>query len=267
MSKHSPLRTGGIVRVYYPQSIGEFCQIRSLYPDVPVIGALSNTLVFDSVKAAISTTKLSGWEAVGRSGVYRLAAGTKMPAFIHHMAQLGLGGMEYLATVPGTFGGGVFMNAGRGGGLASIGERIERLEVVDSRGKVLTMQAKALNFQYRSCTVLAEDPSLKIVSVDLRLDITTPQLALRRIRERLEHVKTYQDRSRPNLGSVFIDKVRIPHKGLRRGGMTFSQKTANWLLNSDEGTAEQALELLDFVKHEHMKIGHPPPREEICLLR
>lgn len=266
MARKSPLKTGGVAEVWYPLNLGELALARHLQPDVPVIGALSNTVVFDSVQKLISTTKITGWELSGKNLV-RVQCGTFMPLLVRGLAKSGYGGFEYLSSVPGTAGGGVFMNAGRGRGKPSIGERVVNVTAIDASGHISKVPGSELKWNYRSCGFLRHHPELMVVSVELKVDPVGTDVALKLIRERMEFVGQRQDRGKPNLGSVFSDHPTVDLRGLRKGGMSFSTKTPNWIVQDGDGTAEDYFDLVALAKGLHGERHQRIPTVEIEFLR
>ena len=77
----------------------------------------------------------------------RVAAGVTMTRAAVHAANLGLGGMEFAHGIPGTVGGGVYMNAGAYGG--EICQICESVEVMDRDGNISTIGCSCMEFSYR----------------------------------------------------------------------------------------------------------------------
>ncbi len=265
MARRSPLRTGGVVEVYYTGDEKELAQVRKEMPGVAVMGALTNTVVSDSVAKMISTKQMNGWAFVGANQV-RVRCGMMMPTLVRDLAKRGYGGFEYLVSVPGTVGGGVFMNAGRGRGMPSIGERLASVRVMGTSGKVYELGGRAMDWSYRRCGMLHDESGLVVLSVVLNVEVCGVDSALERVAERMRYVAERQDRGRPNVGSVFMDFPKVSSNGLLEGGMKFSQKTRSWIVNEGKGTAENFAVLVERAKNLHAAANFAVPREEVKYL-
>lgn len=265
MNRKSPLRTGGVVCVHRPESMTELVSMQLWQPHLPVIGALSNTAVLNSASEAISTTLLKGWEFTGINRI-RVLCGTMMPQLVRELAKHGYGGFEYLSSVPGTAGGCVYMNAGRGGNKGALADWIESVAVVDGQGRMRTFNRREMDYDYRKSRLLRADPALIVVSVTLRVNPVDEVLASRKIQERLGEVREKQDRKWPNLGTIFCRGWKMSLAGVAEGGMKFSSKTPNWIINIGGGTAEQFQALVKRAKARHLEAGYTEPEEEICWL-
>jgi len=122
MSRFTSLRVGGNADfAIYPSSKEQLLSLMKLlstiqYPWV-VLGAGSNTIILDEgiEKAVIITKKMKGIE-ISDSGEAIAEAGANMGTIMNQTIKKGLMGFEFAAGIPGTIGGGVFMNAGANGG-------------------------------------------------------------------------------------------------------------------------------------------------------
>lgn len=158
-------------------------------------------------------------------------AGCLLPTLVRAVSKINLGGMEYLASVPGTVGGGVCMNAGRGMQFQCyLHQRVESVTCHDGARKWV-VGGSALNSGFR-WSIFRDDPSLCIISARFKLDVRPLVDIRRQIAERLRLARTREDRSGPNAGSVFRrSKDHSAYRGLRVGQAFFSHKTPNWIIN------------------------------------
>jgi len=266
LSRRSPLKTGGVVRIHYPETLLELAEVRALLPRVPLVGALSNVVVFDNISDLISTRRMKAWKFESRTTI-EAACGCMMPTLVSDLAKHGFGGFEYLISVPGTIGGGVFMNAGRGRNRPCIGDRVLGITAINEHGDLCKFTRRELGYAYRWCSLLRDNPGLIVTSVLLRIDHTGREDAEKRIRDRLVYVNERQDRKRPSLGSVFRSGYKIPLGGMSEGGMQFSEKTANWIVNVGGGSAVDYERLVNTAKALHVRNGLASPEEEIIFIK
>lgn len=212
----------------------------------------------------LKTLRMNGVEFRGGTLV-RVEAGALNQLLIQKCLAEGLGGIEYLYSVPGTVGGAVFMNAGRGWWhFLSIGQRVVSVEIWDGHRR-RTLSKKECRFGYRT-SVFQEHPEWIILLVTLRLKRVRREKGKRSLKERMQHVERAQDRAFPNVGSVFRSGFKrhvLSDPQRRFGGIALSAKTNNWMLNLGNGTARDARELVEWIRSEHRKAGRKEPELEV----
>ena len=123
MSRHTSFRIGGPAEVMvFPKNAEELAAVlkESALLDIKpaILGAGTNVLAPDAGLAGIVIClkdALDGMEQTGANSI-RVMAGVTMTRAAIFAANLGLSGMEFAHGIPGTVGGGVYMNAGAYGG-------------------------------------------------------------------------------------------------------------------------------------------------------
>ena len=257
MASYTTLRVGGQAEILYKATDLE--GLRRLIPylsaeGIPylVVGGGSNLLVMDSgVEGVVILLRgsLAAIERPGRKeGTILAGAGATTVDLLNTCRREGLGGLEFLAWIPATVGGAVFMNAGAFG--KEMGDRVREVHMVTPEGDVIRKERSQLRFSYRSMDL--EKGSI-IFRVGLGLD-PVPRTVLK------ERMKYYQDRRKalqplefPSAGSVFknppghhagrlIEAAGL--KGKRIGGAMISEKHANFIVNTGGATAKDVLALL-----------------------
>ena len=149
LAKYSSFRTGGkAANIIFPESTEEFVTALRENPGAAVLGNLSNTLVLDGGidGTVIITTKLNSVSVNGNT--VTAAAGASLTSVAVAARDASLAGCEFLYGIPGTVGGGVFMNAGAYGG--EIADIIENAVVFTPDGKVTTLSKDDLDLGYRT---------------------------------------------------------------------------------------------------------------------
>ena len=259
MSKHTSFRIGGGAEVMaFPKSADELSALlkTSALLDVrpAILGAGTNVLAPDEgMDGLVICLKdcLSGMEQLDENRI-RVAAGVTMTRAAVFAANLGLSGMEFAHGIPGTVGGGIYMNAGAYGG--ELKDICESVEVMDMNGNVRTVGAEDMAFSYRH-SILEEEPGIVIGAV-FRLEKKSAE----EIREKMKELQAKRSASQPldlpSAGSAFkrpvggyaaalIDEAGL--KGYTVGGAAISTKHAGFAVNVGGATAKDVRDLLQQV--------------------
>jgi UDP-N-acetylenolpyruvoylglucosamine reductase len=254
LGRCTTLGTGGPARAFArPESEAEveellgWAQQRSL--SVAVVGLGSNLLAADDGVDAL-VLKLGGeLAAVGTGGDTLHAGGGAANAVVLHRARAaGLGGFEFACAIPGTIGGGVWMNGGAyGGDFAGV---LERALVATADGSRWLTPAE-LGLSYRHSELRHGQVVLR---AELRLRARPPEEIKNEIRELNARRKAAQPTNRRTFGSVFknpkheLSAGRMLEacglRGYRIGGAQISPKHANFIENADGATTADALALM-----------------------
>jgi UDP-N-acetylmuramate dehydrogenase len=254
LARLTTLGTGGPARAFArPESQVEVEELlrwareRSL--PVAVVGLGSNLLAADDGVDAL-VLKLGGeLAAVEIEGSVVLAGGGAANAVALHRARAaGLGGFEFACAIPGTVGGGVWMNAGAyGGDFAGV---LERALVATADGSGWLTPA-GLGLTYRHSELRRGQVVLR---AELRLRPRPPEEIKAEVRELNARRKEAQPTNRRTFGSVFknpeheLSAGRMLEacglKGHRIGGAQISPKHANFIENAEAATTSDALALM-----------------------
>jgi UDP-N-acetylmuramate dehydrogenase len=254
LARFTTVGTGGPARAFArPESEAEveellgWAEERSL--GVAVIGLGSNLLAADDGVDAL-VLKLGGeLAAVEVDGdVLRVGGGAANAVALHRARAAGLGGFEFACAIPGTIGGGVWMNGGAyGGDFASV---LERALVATSEGSGWLSPAE-LGLAYRHSELRHGQVVLR---AELRLHPRPPEEIKAEVRELNMRRKEAQPTNRRTFGSVFknpeheLSAGRLLEacglKGRRIGGAQISPKHANFIENADGATTADAIALM-----------------------
>jgi UDP-N-acetylmuramate dehydrogenase len=254
LSRFTTLGTGGPARAFARpesqqdvQELLRWAEERSL--EVAVVGLGSNLLVSDEGVDAL-VLKLAGvLAAVEQAGEgLRVGGGAANAVALHRARAAGLGGFEFACAIPGTIGGGVWMNAGAyGGDFAAV---LERALVATSDGSGWLSPAE-LGLAYRHSELRHGQV---VVQAELRLRPRPPQEIKAEVRDLNARRKAAQPTNRRTFGSVFknpdheLSAGRMLEacglKGHRIGGAQISPKHANFIENADGATTADAIALM-----------------------
>jgi len=153
MDRHTSWRVGGKAEMFYvPTDKASLVQLMCQLPgNVPVFwfGLGSNLLVRDAGIPGMVVCTFKGMdeiERVDKESVYA-QAGVASAKHAKFCARRGLEGAEFLAGIPGSFGGAVAMNAGAFGG--DTWSMIERIECLDREGNITWFEKSEISYQYR----------------------------------------------------------------------------------------------------------------------
>lgn len=259
LANHTSFRIGGPAEVIaFPKSAGELSEIlkKSALLDCKtyILGAGTNVLIPDSgLDGLVICLKdcLSGMELLENNRI-RVYAGVTMSRAAVFAATLGLGGMEFAHGIPGTVGGGVYMNAGAYGG--TIDQICESVQVMTRDGEILEISAQDMDFSYRHSRL--EDESGIVISAVFALEAKPEEQVRALMQELMAKRKASQPLDLPSAGSAFkrpvggyaaalIDQAGL--KGFRIGGAAVSEKHAGFVVNLGGATAADVLELLQQV--------------------
>jgi len=256
MSKHTSFRIGGEAEVMaFPKSTEELSRIlkaSALLDTKPaILGAGTNVLAPDEgISGLVICLKdcLSGMERLDHEQI-RVAAGVTMTRAAVYAANQGLSGMEFAHGIPGTVGGGIYMNAGAYGG--ELKDICVSVDVMDMDGILRTVSAEDMAFSYRH-SILEEQQGI-VTGAVFRLTPKEPEA----IKETMKVLQGKRSASQPldlpSAGSAFkrpvggyaaalIDQAGL--KGYTVGGAAISTKHAGFAVNIGGATAQDVQNLL-----------------------
>ena len=260
MYRHTTFRVGGPVALMaLPRSVEELSTVVSLAKEAGIepffLGRGSNLLVADRGAEAF-LIKLAGGldrlELLGENSLY-VGAGVTLAQAAVFALEHALTGLEFAHGIPGTLGGGVFMNAGAYDGELS--QVISWADCLDESGRIQRLAGEELELGYRT-SVFSRKPW---VVTGARLDLTPGDPAA--IRARMEDL-SHRRRSKqplefPSAGSTFkrpaghfagalIQEAGL--KGVRIGGAQVSEKHAGFVVNTGGATSDDILSLIRLVR-------------------
>lgn len=256
MDQHTSFRIGGPVEVMaFPKNTDELSKIlkTSALLDIKpaILGAGTNVLAPDQgMDGLVICLKdcMDGMERLNDTTI-RLMAGVTMTRGAVFAANLGLSGLEFAHGIPGTVGGGVYMNAGAYGG--EICQVCKSVEVMDFRGEIRSFTNEEMGFSYRH-SILEEQEGI-VVSADFELTPCEPAQIREKMKELMGKRSASQPLDKPSAGSAFkrpvggyaaalIDQAGL--KGFQVGGVAISTKHAGFAVNLGNASAEDVKELL-----------------------
>ena len=256
LAKHTSFRIGGPAEVMaFPKTEEELSQILKVSKELDIkwviLGAGTNVLAPDEgLGGLVICLKdcMNGMEPLEGERI-RVMSGVTMSRAAVFASKLGLSGMEFAHGIPGTVGGGVYMNAGAYGG--EIGQICESVTVMDRQGRTRTLSREEMGFSYRHSVL--EDTGDIVLSAVFHLTRDTPEGVMGRMKELLSKRSASQPLDLPSAGSAFkrpaagyaaalIDGAGL--KGFQVGGAAISSKHAGLAVKLGGATAGDVKELL-----------------------
>ena len=254
LSRFTTLGTGGPARAFARLETLEELEEALAWAgerELPVatIGLGSNLLVADEGFDGL-VLKLGGALAEATVEEERLLAGggATNAVCLHRVRAAGLGGFEFACAIPGTIGGGVWMNAGAyGSDWATI---LERAQVVDSEGtRWLTPGELGLSYRHSD---------LRHGQVVARAEFALAPLPEEQIKANIARLQALRKEAQPTNKRTFGSVFKNPEheltagrmleacglKGHRMGGAQISPRHANFIENAGEARSADAVALM-----------------------
>lgn len=259
MAKHTSFRIGGGAEVMaFPKTeteLAELLKVSALLDcKCAILGAGTNVLAPDEgITGLVICLKdcLDGMEALSDTRI-RVMAGVTMSRAAVFAANLGLSGLEFAHGIPGSIGGGIYMNAGAYGG--EISQVCDRVEVMDRQGNSRWLRNAEMGFSYRHSVLETADDL--VIAAEFTLTPAEPEAIKARMKELIGKRSASQPLNLPSAGSAFkrpkggyaaalIDQAGL--KGFRVGNAGISDKHAGFAVNLGGATANDVKELLQTV--------------------
>ncbi len=285
MSKHTTFKVGGNADIFVKvTNIKELKHVIKVAKKndihMTIIGNGSNVLVKDKgirgivVKIEFDEIKI---EKENDNAIVTVGAGVKLIALAQELLKNGISGFEFASGIPGTIGGAVKMNAGAHGTeikdiiistkcldlkrYYKIEERtniddIEITEIVEKADEpdIVDLTNEEQEFTYRDSVF----SNRRYIILETTLKLTYGDKD--KIKEKMDKLLKNRKEKQPDLpsaGSTFkrgddfitaklIDECGL--KGYEIRGAKVSEKHAGFIVNQGDATAQDILELIDYVK-------------------
>ncbi|MGE0443171.1 MAG: UDP-N-acetylmuramate dehydrogenase [Gemmatimonadales bacterium] len=264
LGRYSTYRIGGPATVLLPavaEDVAEALRLANRH-GVPwfVLGLGSNVLLPDEGLSALVIRLGKGLDRIDQEqDRWRFGAGLPAPLAARRTAQAGWAGLHMMVGVPGTVGGGVYMNAGCHGGQWS--DVVESVVAVDGQGQSRVFAAAAIPFEYRRSGL----DGWVVLETAVRLQAGQPDELAAEVSRLFEWRQQGTPFNQPCCGSVFKNPEGGPWqgpdgrelrtagqlieaaglKGVTIGGAQVSPMHANYFVNTGGATAADVRALID----------------------
>ncbi|MCK8635358.1 UDP-N-acetylmuramate dehydrogenase [Apilactobacillus kunkeei] len=258
LSKYTFTETGGPADlVAFPKNTEEVRELLAMTKrdnlPITVLGNASNLIIKDGGIRGLVIILTEMNEITSHDDLVIAQAGARYIDTTIVAQQHGLTGMEFAAGIPGSIGGAVFMNAGAYGGETA--EVIESVTVLTPENEVKTLSNSELDFGYRHSAVQDQDDIVLEATFKLSTgDKDEIQAEMDRLNELRE---SKQPLDLPSCGSVFKRPEgyfagKLIHdaglQGYQSGGAQVSKKHAGFIVNIDNATATDYLNVIKHVQ-------------------
>lgn len=250
---YTSMKVGGNVKeIFFPEDTDDILDVLNKCKDVIVIGNCSNLIIPDGYYDKSFMILRDNFSKIRKDG-YRIIAesGATMKALSRFALKSYLKGFEFLDGIPGTVGGGIFMNAGAYGPVIS--DVLESVSAIRD-GKVVRYTKEQLDFSQRyssfqtngeiivGATFIGEEGDQKEIEAVIN-DLN----GRRREKQPLDYPSCGSVFKRPENGfaSKIIDECGL--KGFRIGGAEVSKKHAGFIINVDNASYEDVVSLIQTV--------------------
>ena len=259
MSSHCTFRAGGTAKYYVIPD--EYTKVRDILrlcveENIPyyVIGNGSNLLVQDDgfdgviieIDSSLAEIEINGNEVVAK-------AGAKLSKIAVKALNESLTGFEFAHGIPGNLGGAVTMNAGAYGG--EMKDVLKWVKVLDNNGEMKPLKAEELELGYRTSIIVKE--KMIVLEACIELHKGNRDEIEKHMKELMAKRKEKQPLEYPSAGSTFkrpegyfagklIQDAGL--KGYRVGGAMVSEKHSGFVINYDNATATDIINLMKDVR-------------------
>ena len=278
MRKHTTFRVGGEADFFVMPTIAQIPEVVSLVKEcelaLTVIGNGSNLLVGDRGIRGVVLELGNHANALSidpQSAVVEAEAGVLLSVVANQAARACLTGLEFAAGIPGSLGGGVYMNAGAYGG--ELKDVIETVTVLTRDGQILERVKEQLDLSYRHSRMMENDE----IILKARLQLSTGQQD--EIYAKMEGLKQEGSEKQrvecPSAGSTckrpegyFAGKLieDAGLRGFRIGDAQVSEKHCGFVINRGNATAADVLELMKQVDEKVQQKFGVPLEPEVRIL-
>lgn len=259
LSKHTSFRVGGPAELLAcPRSEEELAallrQCARMEVRPRVLGGGTNILAPDGgVPGVVISTRGLDSLKLSEDGSISAGAGVPLARLAVFAQKNGLTGLEFAHGIPGTVGGGMYMNAGAYGGELS--QVAVSARFLTAEGELRTLVGEEMGLGYRRSAFMGL-PGV-IVSARFRLEAGDPETIQARMRELMERRRASQPLELPSAGSTFKRPVggyaaaliqEAGLKGFRVGDAAVSEKHAGFVVNLGHASSADVLTLIARVR-------------------
>ncbi len=259
LKDHTTFRTGGNAPVFVePHSEKGIPEILELFHKLGlgifIMGGGSNLLISDK-GLSCAVIKIAGKTIapVEEGDLIYFSAFIRKQDFISQAIKMGYGGVEFIAGVPGTLGGGIFMNAGTY--MGSFSDSLKKVRFINSNLQVQEMELSKSDSSYRKMNLPTGAVILggffHLPKCENGEELKKKVMEINKDR-REKHPLEF-----PSAGSVFknppghsswklIEDCGL--RGFRIGGAMVSEKHTNFIINTGEATSSNIYELIKHIQ-------------------
>ena len=222
-----------------------------------ILGAGSNVLIKNTFLSGliICTKKIKKIIINPSTGEVSTECGVMLPTMAKQLAKNGFEGGEYAIGIPGTIGGGLFMNAGTG--ISTVSKNLVSVKVIDTNTlRISEIKKQNLSFKYRYSNF--QKNNLIILSAKFFFNNRNhPKIIIEKTRAELKIRLKKQPYHLPSFGSVFKNPIDnyagklIEDSGLKGfsiGGAQVSKMHSNFIVNASNASSDEIYRLISLIQ-------------------
>ena len=262
MKKYTSYEIGGPADLFIsPNSESSLKEIRKKAKEYNIklytVGNATNILIPDEGLRGAVIHISDGFREIKYSGggIIDCCAGVSLSKLCGFAAANGLTGLEFAFGIPGSAGGGAFMNAGAYGG--EMKDVLTMCSHITDNGDEGAFVGSDLDLSYRHS--IYSNNGYTITKIQVKLKNGDKEEIYSKMKELMKRRKEKQPLEFPSAGSVFkrpaghyagtlIEQCGL--KGKKIGGAQVSEKHAGFIVNRGGATCSDVVSLIDFVKNE-----------------
>ena len=263
LAKHVSFRIGGVAALaVFPKSEKELIDALNLTSEQePIVVGRGSNLVFPDGEFRRPVIFTEGLRQIAVEGeTISAEAGVPLTSLCKAACDASLSGLAFAYGIPGSVGGGIYMNAGAyGGELGALCKSVRYYDRIETAVK--TVAAKNCAFAYRH-SLFADRKDFVILSATFILSRGDRETIANEMRDYLGRRKEKQPLEYPSAGSVFRRPVGAfagkliedcGLKGASVGGAAVSEKHAGFIINRGGATADDVKKLVEKIQKTVLK--------------
>lgn len=258
LKNHTYFKIGGPASIFAePEDTDDLKTVLELIKkhnvDCFIIGNGTNLLVSDSgYKGAVVKIGEKFNYILKNENKVTVGAGMLLSVLAKFLARESLAGFEFASGIPGYLGGAIYMNAGAYGG--EMKDVVKTVKCMDLSGKMHEFNNEEMKFTYRHSKIT--DSDLIVLEAELEFPYGNKEEIMNVIKDLNEKRTTKQPLNMPSAGSTFkrpengyasklIEDAGL--KGLKYKGAMVSDKHSGFIVNCEDASCEDVLELMRIV--------------------
>lgn len=260
LANHTTIKIGGPADLLIePTSIEDLEKtmklLRKYNMEWTAIGRGSNLLVSDKgINGAVIKLGNGLNHMELHDNILTVGAGYSLVGLAVQVSRKGLSGLEFASGIPGSVGGAVYMNAGAHG--SDISKILLEAHILFADGTIKWVTNKEMEFSYRTSVLQKKRPGI-VLEAKFQLSEGEKDQIMGVIQKNKDYRKETQPWDSPCAGSIFRNPLPLYAgklieeaglKGHQMGGAQISEMHGNFIVNTGNATAEDVLNLIEFVK-------------------
>lgn len=264
MKMHTSFKVGGVADAFITaNNLEEVIEVVNISKEnnipLKIVGNGTNLLVKDKgfrgiiLKTNLQEINISKDEKEENKYIINVQSGVALGKLAQVLLKNEIGGFEFASGIPGTIGGAIKMNAGAYGG--EFKDIVQNVTYLDDKNNIIKLLNNQCDFSYRHS--FFSDKNYIILGCEIVLHKDKKENIQKKLEDNLNSRKEKQPIEYPSAGSTFkrgenyitaklIDECGL--KGYQIGGAQVSEKHAGFIINKDNATAEDIINLIEYVK-------------------